>query len=153
MHFRLGSHLFVKIKYVFPRGGTCYWQRKPPKDLADRFPRGPLKTNLNTCDPAAIARKVAQLNREFETLCEAMRRDSSLKPTPPRKEAEKLLRSHGLPLSGRGADEMAASLFFDTLNEKREAHARGSEDPEETYRDAPLADWHTATRPRPSVAP
>lgn len=141
MHFRLGSHLFVKIKYVFPRGGTCYWQRKPPKDLADRFPRGPLKTNLNTSDPAVIARKVDRLNREFETLCEAMRRDPTLRPTPPRKEAERLLRSHGLPPSGRGADELAASLFFDKLNEKREAHALASEDPEEAYRAVPLVDF------------
>lgn len=141
MHFRLGSHLFVKIKYVFPRGGTCYWQRKPPKDLAARFPRGPLKTNLNTCDPAVIARKVAVLNREFETKCEAMRRDPTMKPTPPRKEAEKLLRSHGLPPSGRGAEELAASLFFDKLNAKREAHALASEDPEEAYRGAPLVDF------------
>lgn len=143
MHFRLGSHLFVKIKYVFQRGAVCYWQRKPPKDLADRFPRGPLKTNLNTCDPTVIAGKVARLNREFETLCEAMRRDPAMKPTPPRKEAERLLRSHGLPPSGRGADELAASLFFDKLSAKREAYALASEDPEEAYRDAPLADFLT----------
>lgn len=142
MLFCIGSHLFVKIKYIFQRGDSYYWQRKPPKDLASRFPfRGPLKTNLNTCDPAALSRKVALLNREFETLCESMRRDPTMKPTSPRKDAERLLRSHGLPSSGRGADELAMALFFDKLNEKREVYARASEDPEEAYRDTPLGDF------------
>lgn len=141
MHFRFGSHLFVTIKYLYRRGNVCYWQRKPPKALADRFPAGTRKVNLNTCDPAAVARKIAQLNREFEALCESMRRDPSLKPTPPRKEAEKLLRFHGLPPTGRGADELAASLFFDKLDAKREAYALGAEDPEDAYHTAALSDF------------
>lgn len=140
MHFRFGSHLFVKIKYVFRRGETCYWQRNPPKDLAGRFPAR-IKFNLETCEPADVSRKVARLNRDFDALCEAMRRDPSLRPTPPRKEAEKLLRSHGLPPAGRGADELAASLFFEKLDAKRGAYALGTEDPEDAYRTAVLSDF------------
>ena len=81
VNITIGKHLMIKIKYVFQRGETCYWQRKIPSDLLDRYPAsGPLKVNLKTLNPAAVAVEVAKLNRKHEALWAAMRKDSTLSP-------------------------------------------------------------------------
>jgi len=76
LNITIGKHLMLKIKYVFQRGDTCYWQRKIPSDLLDRYPSsGPLKVNLKSLDPAVISSRVVTLNRKHEALWAAMRRD------------------------------------------------------------------------------
>jgi len=122
----------IKIKYVFQRGGSYYWQRKVPVDLADRYPSsGPLKVNLQTTDPAVIAAKVGRLNREHDALWAALRNDPALSPQSARDAAGALLKSHGLPPTGKGPDEGALSLFYDRLNDKRAAYADRQEEPED----------------------
>ena len=131
----------LNIKYVYPRGNTFYWQRKIPCDLVARYPAtGTLKINLQTTSPATIAAKVGALNRQHEALWDAMRNDLTLSPKPIRDAARDLLKAHGLPANGRGADEDALFMFIDTLDIKRRAHAALHDDPEATYRDAFLSD-------------
>lgn len=140
MRLLIGTHLMIKIKYVFARGDTYYWQRKVPTDLVERYPSsGPLKVNLRTVDPRTISIKVARLNREHEALWAAMRNDPTLSPQPARDAAGALLKSHGLPHTGKDPDEDALSLFYDRLNDKRAAYADRQEEPEEAYASAPLS--------------
>ena len=134
MHILLQPHLMVKIKYVFQRGDTYYWQRRIPKDLADRYPStGPLKVNLQTNDPRVIASKVAKLNRQHEALWEAMSKDHTLTPQSAREAALDILKKHGLSVRGQPNDEQALSLFYDRLDGKREDYASRQADPEEAY--------------------
>ncbi|MBI2277487.1 MAG: tyrosine-type recombinase/integrase [Dechloromonas sp.] len=134
MRIVIGPHLMVKIKYVFPRGDTYYWQRRIPKDLADRYPAtGPLKINLQTSDPRVIASKVARLNRQHEALWEAMRKDPNLTPQSAREAALAILKQHGLAVRGQPNDELALSMFYDRLDGKRESYANAQPEPEEAY--------------------
>jgi len=72
----IGHHLMLKIKYVYQRENTCYWQRKVPLDLLDKYPSGgPLKVNPESLDPVVIASKVAKHNRQHEALWVAIRND------------------------------------------------------------------------------
>ncbi|MBT9568651.1 MAG: tyrosine-type recombinase/integrase [Thiobacillus sp.] len=140
MRFHLSTHLMLKIKYVFHRGDSCYWQRKVPTDLVERYPSsGPLKVNLQTTDPRVVSAKVARLNREHEALWAAMRKDPSLTPHSARDAAGALLKSHGLPPTGREPDEDALSAFYDLLDDKRAAYATRQGEPEDVYTDAPLS--------------
>lgn len=140
MRLLISTHVMIKIKYVFQRGGSYYWQRKVPVDLAGRYPSsGPLKVNLQTTDPAVIAAKVGRLNREHDALWAALRNDPALSPQSARDAAGALLKSHGLPPTGKDPDENALSLFYDRLNDKRAAYADRQEEPEEAYADAPLS--------------
>lgn len=134
MRIVIGPHLMVKIKYVFSRGDTYYWQRRIPKDLAERYPAsGPLKINLQTSDPRVIASKVARLNRQHDALWEAMRKDPNLTPQSAREAALAILKQHGLSVRGQPNDELAQSLFYDRLDGKRERYADAQPDPEEAY--------------------
>lgn len=82
MKLAISRHLIMRIKYAFPRGNTVYWQRKVPRDLADRYPTSAtLKLNLHTQDPRVIVSKVWKLNKQHEALWEAMRKDPSLAAT------------------------------------------------------------------------
>lgn len=140
MRLLISTHVMIKIRYVFQRGGSYYWQRKVPVDLAGRYPSsGPLKVNLQTADAAVIAAKVGRLNREHEALWAAMRSDPDLTPQPARTAAGALLKSHGLPPTGKDPDENALSLFYDRLNDKRAAYAGQQEEAEEAYASAPLS--------------
>ena len=142
MNISISQHITLTMKYVFPRGKTSYWQRVIPLDVRDRYPHGRnVKVNLHTQDPRVIASKVAKLNKEHEALWDAMRRDPSLTPSSVKEEARKLLAVHGV--SERKSDEMAVSLFFDKLDEKRERYASRHEDPEEAYHSATLEDFLT----------
>lgn len=131
----------MTIMHTYTRGGTVYWQRKVPADLLDRYPSSPLKINLRTNDPRVIASKVARLDRQHEALWDAMRRDPTLTPKSTTEEAHAVLKAHGLPITGRGADELALSLFFDYLEGKRQTWADNQPDPEEAYHGAPIGDY------------
>lgn len=134
MHIVIEPHLMVKIKYVFQRRDTYYWQRRIPKDLAERYPSsGPLKINLQTSDPRVIASKVSKLNRQHEALWAAMRKDHNLTPQSAREAALSILKQHGLSVRGQPNDELALSLFYDRLDRKREDHAATQAEPEEAY--------------------
>lgn len=133
----------LKIKYVFLRGSTCYWQRKIPLDVVDRYPSGaPLKVNLQSLDPVVIASKVAKLNRQHDALWAAMRNDPALTPLSAKDEAKKLLKGFGVDADTvRHAPKDALEGFLEHLEGKQQAHAELQHDPEEAYRDAPLADF------------
>ncbi len=144
MNVIIGKHLMLKIKYVFQRGDTCYWQRKIPSDILARYPSsGPLKVNLKSLDPAVISSKVATLNRQHDALWEAMRKDPTLSPVSAREEARKLLKGFGIGPDVRSADERDLDGFFSHLEGKREAHAERQSEPEEAYQCAPDDDFLT----------
>lgn len=58
--------LSVKIKYVFSRGNTTFYQRAVPTALRARYPGPNIKVNLGTTDPIKVARMVDKLNRKYE---------------------------------------------------------------------------------------
>ena len=138
MNITIGQHLMLKIKYVFQRGNTCYWQRKVPLDVVDRYPSGaPLKVNLQSLDPVVIASKVAKLNRQHEALWAAMRNDPTLTPLSARDESKKLLKGFGVDAATiRHAPKDALEVFLDHLEGKQQAYAELHHDPEEAYREA-----------------
>ena len=138
----------IKIKYVFLRGDTCYWQRKVPSDLLDRYPaRGPLKVNLKTLNPASVAVEVAKLNRKHEALWAAMRKDSTLSPLSAREDAEKLLRSFGVQSIGEPSKH-ALESFFSHLEGRLEDYADDQPDAEEAYRTASADEYLSNTERR-----
>jgi integrase len=142
LNITINKHLMVKIKYVFQRGNSCYWQRQIPEDLRDRYPSsGPLKVNLKTTDPVVISSRVATLNRQHEALWASMRNDPTLTPVSARDEARKLLKSFGVGHDVRGADERNLEGFFSHLEAKREDHADRQSEPEEAYRYDPVEDY------------
>ena len=148
LNITIGKHLVMKIKYVFQRGDTCYWQRKIPRDLLDRYPAsGPLKVNLKTLDPAVVSAKVSRLNREHEARWTAMRKDPTLTPLPAREEAAKLLKGFGVQ-SIREPDQHALEGFFRHLEGRLEDYADRQPDPEEAYRAATGEEYLTTTERR-----
>lgn len=135
----IGHHLVIKIRYVYQRGNTCYWQRKVPLDVADRYPSGgPLKVNLESLDPVVIASKVAKLNRQHDALWAAMRKDRALTPLSAKDEAKKLLKSFGVDAATvRHTSPATLDSFLNHLEGKRESYAESQPVPEEAYRDTP----------------
>ena len=127
----------LKIRYVYLRGNSCYWQRKIPLDVADRYASSaPLKINLESLDPVVIASKVAKLNRQHDALWAAMRKDPTLTPLSAKVEAKKLLKGFGVEATTlRHAPKDTLASFLDHLEEKRVAHAERQHDPEEAYRE------------------
>jgi integrase len=138
----IAKHLMMRIRYVFQRNDTCYWQRKIPSDLLDRYPSsGPLKVNLRTLDPAVISSKVATLNRQHEALWAAMRKDPTLTPVSARDEAKKLLKGFGIEPQLRDPHEADLEGFFAHIDSKREDYADRQQEPEEAYHGAPAAEY------------
>ena len=74
MKLLLSGIFSVSIKYVYQRGNTYYYQRKIPKDLIHRYPGSiHIKVSLKTGSPALIAKRVHELNRQYESVWSAMR--------------------------------------------------------------------------------
>jgi len=81
MKLLLGRIFRVSIRYVYPRGNTHYYQRKIPRDLLHRYPGSThIKVNLKTNDPAQVAKKVRELNRQYESTWASLRHNPDLKP-------------------------------------------------------------------------
>ncbi len=135
MILKLSKSFKVQIKYVFKRGDTLYWQRKIPKDLAERYGgTQTLKINLNTNDPSKAARLVARYNQQYEAIWEAMRGNIALTPATVKAQAHLLLKQHGLSAYGANNHDEAIHQFIETVFEpKREKLALESDNPDETY--------------------
>ena len=81
MKLLLGSIFSVSIKYVYQRGNTYYYQRKIPQDLLSRYPGTThIKVNLKTHEPAQVAKRVRDLNRQYESTWAAMRGNPGIPP-------------------------------------------------------------------------
>lgn len=119
----LGSALKLKLRYVFLRGGTYYYQRKVPKDLTARYGTPLLKINLKTSDPYRAARAVEALNQRVESEWAALRNDAQLTPAQARAGGHAILRQHGLQPYPKDNPETALEYFLDTLERKRREYA------------------------------
>lgn len=128
MTLLLGTSLKVKLRYVFLRGGTYYYQRRIPKDLLHRYDGKVFKVNLNTLDPQQVIRKVEALNSKLEAEWRAMRDDSSLTAVQAREAAKALLRQYQLNPFPADNPDYLLSPFLDDLERKRVKHAKGDED-------------------------
>src|SRR5688500_13123648 len=97
MKLLLGRILTLDIRYVYQRGKTLYYQRKIPRDLLSRYPGcSHIKVNLKTSDPASVAKKVHDLNRQYESIWASMRGNPDLQPLSLRESGVKLLAGLGL---------------------------------------------------------
>jgi hypothetical protein len=132
MKLLLGSIFSVTVRYVYLRGNTYYYQRKIPKDLLHRYPGSThVKINLKTSDPRQIAKKVGELNKQYEATWRSLRGNPDLKPLSVREAAQRLLAQHGLKPQPADNDENLYDQFIERLIAKEEAHAHG--DPEVYY--------------------
>ncbi len=134
MKLLLGRIFSVSIKYVYQRGNTHYYQRKLPKDLLHRYHGAThVKVNLKTSDPALIAKRVRELNRQYESTWAALRGNPELKPYSVREAAVKMLAEYGLKPQPADNDEHAFDLLIRVFERKHETYAQGNE---ELYRSA-----------------
>jgi integrase len=129
MKLVLGHIFSVSIKYVYQRGNTYYYQRKIPQDLLSRYPGiRHIKVNLKTNEPAQVAKKVRDLNRQYESTWAAMRGNPNLQPLSTREAAVKLLDQYGLKPQPANNDESFRDGFIELLQGKYEAHVQGDEE-------------------------
>ncbi len=139
MKLLLGRIFSVSIKYVYQRGNTYYYQRKIPQDLLSRYPGTThIKVNLKTNEPSQVAKKVRDLNRQYESTWAAMRGNPDLQPLSVRESAIKLLARYGLKPKPFDNDEHLLDSFIEVLRRKEEAHAQGDE---EVYHSADPEDY------------
>ncbi|MBC7716420.1 MAG: tyrosine-type recombinase/integrase [Pseudorhodobacter sp.] len=125
--------LRVKLRYCYVRNGTTYYQRAIPGDLQDRYGMARVKVKLEPSDLRTIARQIGALNRAVEAEWQALRHIPDATPKTIRGQAEDLLKAWGLEPGSATNDDDAMSLFYDSLDRKRDKHAKGDE---EVYRDA-----------------
>jgi len=115
----------VSISHVYQRGNTYYYQRKIPQDLVPRYSgKTHIKVNLKTIDPQQIARKVRDLNRQYESIWASLRGSADLQPLSIRESAAKLLGRFGLKPQPEVNDENSLDRLFDGFERKREAYAQ-----------------------------
>src|SRR5690606_36567018 len=123
----------VTVPYTYQRGGTIYYQRGIPGDLQDRYGSKRIKINLETSDIRVAVKRVAAINREIEAEWILLRASPESSPKALKKHAEELLNRWGLSPAPTANDQDAIDLFYDHLEQKREAYAAGDED---SYREA-----------------
>nr|WP_221893401.1 DUF6538 domain-containing protein [Pusillimonas minor] len=123
----------VTVPYTYQRGGTIYYQRGIPDDLQDRYGSKRIKINLETSDIRVAAKRVEAINREVEAEWVLLRASPESSPKALKKHAEELLKRWGLSPAPTPNDRDAVDLFYDHLEQKREAYAAGDED---SYREA-----------------
>ncbi|SFO33093.1 DUF6538 domain-containing protein [Nitrosospira briensis] len=129
MKLLFGRIFSVSINYVYQRGNTYYYQRKIPKDLLHRYHSAThIKVNLKTNDPGLIAKRVRELNRQYESTWAALRGNPELKPYSVREAAVKLLAEYGLKPQPADNDEHAFDLLIRVFERKHEAYAQGDEE-------------------------
>jgi len=121
-----GTVFSLHIKYVYQRGDNYYFQRKIPNDLQERYgSKSHIKENLKTVDPVEVARKVKELNRKYEAIWEALRRDPSVCPDSVRENAKLLLERHGLKPQPATNDQILLERFYDVLIDKEYQYTGG----------------------------
>lgn len=85
MHFRFGP-MVVTVKNTYTHGNAVYYQRHIPADLRGRYPSKIIKRKLGptTMAPAAIARRVAELDKGYAAEFEGLRAAPDATPPRPR---------------------------------------------------------------------
>lgn len=129
MKLTFGSILSLKIKYTYIRGNTTMYQRKIPTDLVSRYDGAiHIKKNLETTDPASVAKLAQALNQHYDSLWESMRRDQSITPQGVRAEAIKILATYSLrPFPANNTPDNVDDFIRLVVEPKREAAANGDE--------------------------
>jgi integrase len=128
----------VTLKNAYKRGKTIIYQRAVPTALRDRYPGPTIKHDLKTSDIALASRKVDELNRCYEAEWAGLLAAPESSPKALRVHAEALLRKFGA--SPGDTDSLAAEMFFETVEEKLQRHARGDR---ETYENARPSEYLT----------
>jgi integrase len=139
MHFRFGP-MAVTVMKTYTHGKSVYFQRHVPPDLRGRYPTKIIKRKLGsvTMTPAAIARRVAELDRAYTAEFEGLRAAPDATPTATKAHAIELLRRWGLQPAPALNQLAAVDLIHDHFDSKRGAWAGGSD---EAYRDATPPDY------------
>lgn len=93
MHLRFGP-MVVTVESAYVHGKAVYYQRHVPADLRGRYPSKIIKRKLGplTMAPAAIARKVAELDKGFAAEFEGLRAAPDATPAATKAHAIELLR-------------------------------------------------------------
>lgn len=134
--------LSVKIKYVFSRGNTTFYQRAVPTDLRSRYPGANVKVNLGTTDPIKVARMVDKLNRKYEAEWAGLRAAPDSSPDALKAHARDFLKAWGLEPGSPDNHPQAVELLHSFIDDKRAAYAAGDE---EVYRSAGDDEFLTPT--------
>lgn len=134
--------LSVKIKYVFSRGNTTFYQRAVPTDLRSRYPGANVKVNLATTDPIKVARMVDKLNRKYEAEWEGLRAAPDSSPDALKAHARDFLKAWGLEPGSPDNHPQAIELLHNHIDSRRAAYAEGDE---EVYRSAGDDEFLTPT--------
>lgn len=130
MHQTFGP-LQVTLKNTYQRspGGPIVYQRAVPSDLRDRYSGKTVKHDLKTADIALAAKQVEALNRRYEAEWVGLRAAPESSPQALKVHAAALLGKYGLtPGAPVDAENPAADLFFDSLEDKLQRHAAGDQD-------------------------
>lgn len=139
MRFRFGP-MVVTVKNTYTHGQAVYYQRHIPADLHPRYPTKIIKRKLGpvSMPPAAIARKVAELDRAFTAEFEGLRAAPEATPAATKAHAIELLRRWGLQPAPAENHPAAVDLLHSHLETKRDAWAEGDD---ERHRDATPPDY------------
>ena len=117
----------MTLPNTYPRGKTIIFQRAVPKRLQARYGSKTVKVDLKTGDVRVAARKVTFLRRQYEAEWAALDASPHNVPLTVAERAAALLKAWGLePGSASNCDD-AVSLFRDSLDATRAAHAAGDE--------------------------
>lgn len=134
--------LSVKIKYVFSRGTTTFYQRAVPTDLRSRYPGANVKVNLGTTDPIKVARMVDKLNRKYEAEWDGLRAAPDSSPDALKAHARDFLKAWGLEPGSPDNHPQAVELLHNHIEGRRAAYAGGDE---EVFRSAGDDEFLTPT--------
>lgn len=132
--------MVITVKNTYTHGKAVYYQRHVPADLRERYPSKIIKRKLGpvTLAPAAIARKVAELDRAFDAEFEGLRAAPEATPAATQAHAIELLRRWGLQPAPAENHPVAVDLLHDSLDTKRQAWAGGDD---MAYREASPPDY------------
>lgn len=139
MQLRFGP-MVITVKSTYVHGKAVYYQRHVPADLRGRYPSRIIKRKLGplTLAPAAIARKVAELDKGYDAEFAGLRAAPDATPTATKAHAIELLRRWGLQPAPVQNHPAAVDLIHAHFDGKREAWAGGDE---EAHREATPPDY------------
>lgn len=132
--------MVVTVKNTYIHGQSVYFQRHVPADLRGRYPSKIIKRKLGpvTMAPAAIARRVAELDKAYSAEFDGLRAAPDATPSATKAHAIELMRRWGLQPAPAQNHPAAVDLIHDHFDAKRGAWAGGDD---EAYRDASPPDY------------
>lgn len=132
--------MVVTVKNTYTHGQAVYYQRHVPADLQPRYPAKIIKRKLGpvSMPPAAVARKVAELDRAFNAEFAGLRAAPEATPAATKAHAIELLRRWGLQPAPSENHPAAVDLLHGHFEAKRDDWAEGDD---ERHREAIPPDY------------